>query len=202
MIKLLVPVILASTFAALSGTAQQIPFPGRSPLRENVNARPTADNQQPGPSLDETMKWLQQRFPAPFEVEAKAGNHFNEIVSYSTVLVDWTGCSAHFRSDREYNHNGESVKRTVEQTIPLGDVDPSSIQAYPLQVPGLLWDVPGISISTSYDRRSILDTFQTPDQHSSYTNLTFTDPSGEWEPRVITALQHAVEICGGRPEIF
>ena len=94
------------------------------------------------------------------------------------------------------------MKRIVEQTIPLGDVDPSSIQAYPLQVPGLLWDVPGISISTSYERRSILDTFQAPDQHSSYTNITFTDPSGEWEPRVITALQHAVEICGGRPEVF
>jgi hypothetical protein len=71
-----------------------------------------------------------------------------------------------------------------------------------LQVPGLLWDVPGISISTSYERRSILDTFQAPDQHSSYTNLTFTDPSGEWQTRVIAALQHAVEICGGRPGVF
>ena len=199
MIKLLLPVILASTLA-ISGSAQQAP--GRSSLRGNANARPAADNQQPGPSLDETMRWLQQRFPAPFEVEAKAGNHFNESVSYSTVLVDWKGCSAHFRSDREYNHNGESVKRTVEQTIPLGDIDPSSIQPYPLQVPGLLWDVPGISISTSYERRSILDTFQAPGQHSSYTNITFTDPSGEWEPRVITALQHAVEVCGGHPEIF
>jgi hypothetical protein len=185
MIKLVFPVILALSFATTSGNAQ--PAPGRS---------------APSPSLDETMKWLQERFPAPFEIEAKAGNHFNERVLYSTVLVDWKGCSAHFRSDREYNHNGESVKRTVEQTIPLGDVDPSSIQAYPLQVPGLLWDVPGISISTSYERHSILDTFQAPDQHSSYTNLTFTDPSGEWEPRVITALQHAVEICGGRPGVF
>ena len=200
MIKLLLSVILASTFAVVSGTVQQVP--GRSLLRESANARPVVDNEQPGPSLDETLRWLQQRFPAPFEVEAKAGTHFSESVSYSTVLVDWKGCSAHFRSNREYNHNGESVKRTVEQTIPLGDVDPSSIQAYPLQVPGLLWDVPGISISTSYERRSILDTFQAPDQRSSYTNLTFTDPSGEWEPRVITALQHAVEICGGRPGAF
>jgi hypothetical protein len=200
MIKLLLPAIFGLTFAITSGSAQQAS--GSSSVRENANARSAADNSQPGPSLDDTMKWLQQRLPAPFEVEAKAGNHFNESVTYSTVLVDWKGCSAHFRSEREYNHNGENVKRTVEQTIPLGDVDPSRIQAYPLQVPGLLWDVPGISISTSYERRSILDTFQAPDPHSFYTNITFSDPSGEWEPRVITALQHAVEVCGGQPEIF
>jgi len=200
MIKLLLPVVLAVTFAITPGNAQQ--NRGRTALRENAAARAAAGTDQPGPTLNETMEWLQERFPAPFEIEAKAGDHFNESVSYSTVLVDWKGCSAHFRSDREYNHNGESVKRIIEQTIPLGDIDPSRIQPYPLQVPGLLWDVPGISISTSYERRSILDTFQAPDPHSSYTNLTFTDPSGEWEPRVITALQHAVEVCGGRPEIF
>lgn len=200
MTKLLVPVTLALTFTITSNTAQQIP--GRTLLRRNVSARPAAENDQPGPSLDQTMKWLQQRFPAPFEVDVKAGGHFNETVSYSTVLVDWKGCSAHFRSAREYNHNGETAKRTVDQTIPLGDVDPSRIQSYPLQVPGLLWDVPGISISTSYERRTILDSFQAPDKHSYFTNITFSDPSGEWEPRVIAALQHAVVVCGGRPEIF
>jgi hypothetical protein len=200
MTKLLVPVVLAITFVSTANMAQQPP--GRSSLRGNLSVRPTSVTEQPGPSLDETMKWLQQRFPAPFDVDVKAGGHFSESVSYSTVLVDWKGCSAHFRSDREYNHNGENVKRSVEQTIPLGDVDPSRIQSYPLQVPGLLWDVPGINISTSYERRSILDTFQAPDQRSYYTNITFSDPSGQWEPRVITALQHAVEVCGGRPEIF
>jgi hypothetical protein len=199
MIKLLLPV-LAVTFAITSGSAQQTPGP--TALRENGGARAAAGTDQPGPSLNETMKWLQERFPAPFEIKAKAGNTFNERVSYSTVLVDWKGCSAHFRSDREYNHNGESVKTTVEQTIPLGDVDPSRIQSFPLQVPGLLWDVPGIGIATSYEKRSILDTFQAPDPHSSYTNITFSDPSGEWLPRVVTALQHAVEVCGGQPEIF
>ena len=200
MMKLLVPVILALTFTITSNPAQQTA--GRTPPRENANARQVAERDQPGLSLDDTMKWLQQRFPAPFEVDVKAGGHFKETVSYSTVLVDWKGCSAHFRSDREYNHNGKSEKTTVEQTIPLGDVDPSRIQPFPLQVPGLLWDVPGIGIATSYEKRSILDTFQTPDPHSSYTNITFSDPSGEWGPRVITALQHAVEVCGGQPEIF
>jgi hypothetical protein len=200
MTKLVVPAILALTFAVRSDTAQQTP--GRTSTRENADAPAAAENDQPGPSLDQTMRWLQQRFPAPFEVDVKAGSHFTETVSYSTVLVDWKGCTAHFRSDREYNHNGETMKRTVEQSIPLGDVDPSSIQSYPLQVPGLLWDVPGISITTSYEKRTILDTFQAPDQHSYYTNITFSDPDGEWGPRVITALQHAVEICGGRPEIF
>ena len=200
MTKLLVSLTLALTLTTISNTAQQTP--GRTLVGEKANARPTAENDQPGPSLDDTMRWLQQRFPAPFKLDVKAGSHFHETVSYSTVLVDWKGCSVHFRSDREYNHNGESRKRTVEQTIPLGDVDPSSIQRYPLQVPGLLWDVPGISISTSYERRTILDTFQASDPHSYYTNITFSDPAGEWEPRVITALQHAVEVCGGRPEIF
>jgi hypothetical protein len=200
MTKLLVPVILTLTFTMTSSSAQQTQ--GRTLIRENVSARPAAENDQPGPSFDETMRWLQQRFPTPFEVDVKAGGHFNETVSYSTVLVGWKGCSAHFRSDREYKHNGETRKRTVEQTIPLGDVDPSSIQSYPLQVPGLLWDVPGIGISTSHERRTILDTFQAPNRHSSYTNITFSDPSGEWEPRVIAALQHAVEVCGGRPKVF
>lgn len=95
MTKLLVPVIMALTFTITSNTAQQIP--GRTLLRRNVSARPAAEKDQPGPSLDQTMKWLQQRFPAPFEVDVKAGGHFNETVSYSTVLVDWKGCSAHFR---------------------------------------------------------------------------------------------------------
>jgi hypothetical protein len=200
MIKLLAPVVLVLIWATASGSARQTQ--NATLVRENVKARPLADNPQPGPSLNDTMKWLQQRLPAPFEVDVKTSGHLNETVSYSTVLVDWKGCSAHFRSDRQYTHNGESMNRSVDQTIPLGDVDPSRIQPYPLQVPGLLWDVPGISISTAYERRTILDTFQAPDQHSSFTNITFSDPSGNLEPRVIVALQHAVEVCGGRPEIF
>ena len=199
MIRLLVPAVFALTFVA-SNAAQQTT--NRPAIRERLSARPAADNYQPGPSFDETMRWLQQRLPSPFEVDVKAGGHFNESISYSTVLVDWKGCTAHFRSPREYNHNGENNKQTVEQTIPLGDVDPSKIQPYPLQVPGLLWDVPGISISTSYERRTIIDTFQAPDQRSYYTNITFSDLSGDLEPRVIAALQHAVEVCGGRPEVF
>jgi len=68
MTKLLAPVILALTFAITSNTAQQIP--GRTLLRRNVSARPAAESNQPGPSLDETMKWLQQRLPSPFVVDA------------------------------------------------------------------------------------------------------------------------------------
>jgi HKD family nuclease len=71
-----------------------------------------------------------------------------------------------------------------------------------LQVPGLIWDVPGISISTAYERPTIVDTIQAPHQNTYYTNLTFTDPSEDLQPRIIAALQHAVDICGGRPETF
>jgi hypothetical protein len=165
-------------------------------------SRPAADVDPPSSSLDDTLRWIQQRFPSPFEVNVQAPGHLRETVSYSTVLVDWKGCSAHFRSDREHTINGEIDKHTVDQIIPLGDVDPGRIQPYPLQVPGLIWDVPGISITTAYERPTIVDTFQAPHQNSYYTNLTFTDPSGELEPRVIAALQHAVEVCGGRRANF
>jgi hypothetical protein len=164
--------------------------------------RPAADVDPPSSSLDDTLRWIQQRFPAPFQVDVQAGGHLQETVSYSTVLVDWKGCSAHFRSDREHTINGEIDKHTVDQIIPLGDVDPDRIQPYPLQVPGLIWDVPGISISTAYERPTIIDTFQSPRQNSYYTNLTFTDASGNLEAHVIAALRHAVEICGGRPGSF
>jgi hypothetical protein len=167
-----------------------------------AKARPTPDTPQPDSSLDDTLRWIQQKLPAPFEVNVQAGGHLSETVSYSTVLVDWKGCSAHFRSERNHTINGEIDEHTVDQIIPLRDVDPSRIQPYPLQVPGLIWDVPGISISTAYERRTIVDTFQAPRQNSYYTNLTFTDPSGDLEPRIVAALQHAVEICGGRPETF
>ena len=200
MAKFLFLSILALTFAITPDDAQQTQT--RALVRERLVARAPAEADQQNSSLNDTMKWLQQRLPSPFEVSVKAGGHFDETVSYSTVLVDWKACSAHFRSDREHTFNGEIDKRTVDQIIPLGDVDPSRIQPYPLQVPGLVWDVPGISISTSYERRTIIDTFQTPSRNSYYTNITFSDPSGDTEPRVIAALRHAVAVCGGRPETF
>jgi hypothetical protein len=200
MAKFLFLSILALTFAITPDDAQQTQT--RALVRQRVAARAPAETGQQNSSLNDTMRWLQQRLPSPFEVDVKAGGHFDETVSYSTVLVDWKGCSAHFRSDREHTLNGEIDKRTVDQIIPLGDVDPSRIQPYPLQVPGLVWDVPGISISTSYERRTIIDTFQAPSPNSYYTNITFSDSSGESEPRVIAALRHAVAVCGGRPATF
>jgi hypothetical protein len=195
--------LFALTSGLLLNAAQQVHqqnVANVTPAR--AKARPRADTPQPDSSLDDTLRWIQQKLPAPFEVNVQAGGHLNETVSYSTILVDWKGCSAHFRSERNHAFNGEIDKHTVDQIIPLHDVDPSRIQPYPLQVPGLIWDVPGISISTAYERRTIVDTFQAPHQNSYYTNLTLTDPSGDLEPRIVAALQHAVDICGGRPETF
>ena len=205
MSRFLVLSLLALISGLLLDAAQQVhqqDVSGVAPAR--AKARPAADTPQPDSSLDDTLRWIQQRLPAPFEVNVQAGGHLSETVSYSTVLVDWKGCSAHFRSERSHTLNGEIDKHTVEQIIPLHDVDPSRIQLYPLQVPGLVWDVPGISISTSYERRSIVDTFQAP-QQTYYTNLTYTDElqdSDDTEPRMIAALRHAVAVCGGRPDTF
>ena len=171
-------------------------------VRERAPARPPAEVDQQNSSLNDTMRWLQQRFPSPFQVDVKARGHFDETVSYSTVLVDWKGCSAHFRSERRHTFNGQIDEHTVDQIIPLGDVDPSRIQPFPLQVSGLVWDVPGISIATVYDRRTIVDTFQAPGPSSYYTNITFSDPNGELESRVIAALRHAVQLCGGQTQTF
>jgi hypothetical protein len=195
--------LFALTSGLLLNAAQQVHqqnVANVAPAR--AKARPAADTPQPDSSLDDTLRWVQQKLPAPFEVNVQAGGHLSETVSYSTVLVDWKVCSAHFRSERNHTLNGEIEKHTVDQIIPLHDVDPSRIQPYPLQVPGLIWDVPGISISTAYERRTIVDTFQAPRQNSYYTNLTFTDSTGDLEPRIVAALQHAVEVCGGRPETF
>jgi hypothetical protein len=199
--------LFLSVFALTSGllldaTQQVHQQTVSSVAHARAKARPPADTPQPDSSLDDTLRWVQQKLPAPFKVNVQAGGRLNETVSYSTVLVDWKGCSAHFRSERNHTFNGEIDKHTVDQIIPLHDVDPSRVQPYPLQVPGLIWDVPGISISTAYERRTIVDTFQAPHQNSFYTNLTFTDPSRDSEPRMIAALQHAVDICGGRPETF
>lgn len=195
--------VFALTSGLLLNAAQQVHQQNVSSVAHaRAKARPRADTPQPDSSLDDTLRWIQQKLPAPFEVNVQAGGHLSETVSYSTILVDWKGCSAHFRSERNHTFNGEIDKHTVDQIIPLHDVDPSRIQPYPLQVPGLIWDVPGISISTAYERRTIVDTFQAPHQNSFYTNLTFTDRSGDSEPRMIAALQHAVDICGGRPETF
>jgi hypothetical protein len=203
MSKFLFLSLLALASGLLLDAAQQVHQQSVSDVvSARVKARPTPDTPQPDSSLDDTLRWIQQKLPAPFEVNVQAGGHLSETVSYSTVLVDWKGCSAHFRSERNHTINGEIDKHTIDQIIPLHDVDPSRIQPYPLQVPGLIWDVPGISISTAYERRTIVDTFQAPRQNSYYTNLTFTDPSGDLEPRIVAALQHAVEICGGRPETF
>jgi hypothetical protein len=200
MAKFLFLSFLALTFGITLHAARQTQT--RALVRERVPARAPSEIDQQNSSLNDTLRWLQQRLPSPFQVDVKAGGRFDETVSYSTVLVDWKGCSAHFRSEREHTFNGEIDKHTVDQIIPLGDVDPSRIQPYPLQVPGLVWDVPGISISTAYDRRTIVDTFQAPSHNSYYTNITFSDPSGDTEPRVIAALQHAVQICGGHPQTF
>jgi hypothetical protein len=195
--------VFALTSGLLLNATQQVHQQNVSSVAHaRAKARPPADTPQPDSSLDDTLRWIQQKLPAPFEVNVQAGGRLSETVSYSTVLVDWKGCSAHFRSERNHTFNGEIDKHTVDQIIPLHDVDPSRVQPYPLQVPGLIWDVPGISISTAYERRTIVDTFQAPHQNSFYTNLTFTDPSRDSEPRMIAALQHAVDICGGRPETF
>ncbi len=195
--------LLALTSGLLLNAAQQVhqqTVSSVAPAR--AKARPSADTPQPDSSLDDTLRWIQQKLPAPFEVNVQAGGHLSETVSYSTALVDWKGCSAHFRSERNHTLNGETDKHTVDQIIPLHDVDPSRIQPYPLQVPGLIWDVPGISISTSYERRTIVDTFQAPHQNTYYTNLTYTDSLEDSGPRLIAALQHAVAVCGGRPDTF
>ena len=203
--KLLFISLLALTSGLMLNAAQrvhQLNVSNVSAVR--AKARPAADTPQPDSSLDDTLRCIQQKLPAPFEVNVQAGGHLSETVSYSTVLVDWKGCSAHFRSERNHTLNGEIDKHTVEQVIPLRDVDPSRIQPYPLQVPGLIWDVPGISISTAYERRTIVDTFQAPHQ-TYYTNLTYTDESEDSEnsePRMIAALRHAVAVCGGRPDTF
>jgi hypothetical protein len=205
MSKFLLLSVLALASGLLLDATQQVHqqnVPSIAPTR--AKARLAADTPPPDSSLDDTLRWIQQRLPAPFEVNVQAGGHLSETVSYSTVLLDWKGCSAHFRSERNHTLNGEIDKHTVDQIIPLHDVDPSRIQLYPLQVPGLVWDVPGISISTSYERRTIVDTFQAP-QQTYYTNLTYTDESGDSEdsePRMIAALRHAVAVCGGRPDTF
>ena len=142
--KLLAIPLIAITFACLVNATQQArqrTVAGKAVVTDK--ARPTGAVDPPSSSLDDTLRWIQQRFPAPFEVDVQAPGHVRETVSYSTVLVDWKGCSAHFRSHREHTINGEIEKHAVDQTIPLGDVDPSRIQPYPLQVPGLIWDVPG-----------------------------------------------------------
>jgi hypothetical protein len=194
--------VLALSSGLLLSAAQQAHPQNVANISVRPKARPAADSPQPDSSLDDTLRWIQQKLPAPFELDVQAGGRLSETVSYSTVLVDWKGCSAHFRSERNHTFNGEIDRHTVEQIIPLHDVDPSRIQPYPLQVPGLIWDVPGISISTSYERRTIVDTFQAPHQNSYYTNLTYTDPLEDSEPRLIAALQHAVAVCGGRPDTF
>lgn len=205
MSKFLILSLLALASGLLLDATQQVHQQQVSSIvPARAKARPSADTPQPDSSLDDTLRWIQQRLPAPFEVDVQAGGHLSETVSYSTVLVDWKGCSAHFRSERNHTLNGEIDKHTVDQIIPLHDVDPSRIQLYPLQVPGLVWDVPGISISTSYERRTIVDTLQAP-QQTYYTNLTYTDESEDSEdsePRMIAALRHAVAVCGGRPDTF
>ena len=205
MSKFLLLSLLALVSGLLLDATQQVHQQKVSSIAPaRAKARLAADTPQPDSSLDDTLRWIQQRLPAPFEVDVQAGGHLSETVSYSTVLVDWKGCSAHFRSERNHTLNGQIDKHTVDQIIPLHDVDPSRIQLYPLQVPGLVWDVPGISISTSYERRSIVDTFQAP-QQTYYTNLTYTDESQDSEdsePRMIAALRHAVAVCGGRPDTF
>ena len=201
--KFLVLSLFALIFGLMLNAAQEAHQQNvASVAAVRAKARPAPDNPQPDSSLDDTLRWIQQKLPAPFEVDVQAGGHLKETVSYSTILVDWKGCSAHFRSERNHTFNGEIDKHTVEQIIPLHDVDPSRIQAYPLQVPGLIWDVPGLSISTSYERRTIVDTFQAPHQNTYYTNLTYSDPLEDSEPRLIAALQHAVAVCGGRPDTF
>jgi hypothetical protein len=203
MAKFLVVSILALTSGLMLNAAQQAHQQNVTNVAAiRAKARPVPDAPQPDSSLDDTLRWVQQKLPASFEVNVQAGGRLRETVSYSTVLVDWKGCSAHFRSERNHTLNGEVDKHTVDQIIPLHDVDPSRIQPYPLQVPGLIWDVPGISISTAYERPTIVDTIQAPHQNTYYTNLTFTDPSEDLQPRIIAALQHAVDICGGRPETF
>ena len=205
MSKFLILSLLALASGLLLDATQQVHQQKVSSIvPARAKARPAADTPQPDSSLDDTLRWIQQRLPAPFEVDVQAGGHLSETVSYSTVLVDWKGCSAHFRSERNHTRNGEIDKHTVDQIIPLHDVDPSRIQLYPLQVPGLVWDLPGISISTSYERRTIVDTLQAP-QQTYYTNLTYTDESEDSEdsePRMIAALRHAVAVCGGRPDTF
>jgi hypothetical protein len=201
--KFLVLSLFALIFGLILNAAQEAHQQNvASAAAVRAKARTAPDNPQPDSSLDDTLRWIQQKLPAPFEVDVQAGGHLKETVSYSTILVDWKGCSAHFRSERNHTLNGEIDKHTVEQIVPLHDVDPSRIQPYPLQVPGLIWDVPGISISTSYERRTIVDTFQAPHQNTYYTNLTYTDPLEDSEPRLIAALQHAVAVCGGRPDTF
>jgi len=163
--------ILALISGLLLSAAQQVhqqDVSNVAPAR--AKTRPAADTPQPDSSLDDTLRWIQQRLPAPFEVDVQAGGHLNETVSYSTVLVDWKGCSAHFRSERNHTFNGEIDKHTVDQIIPLHDVDPSRIQLYPLQVPGLVWDVPGISISTSYERRTIVTPSKRPTRPTTRTS--------------------------------
>src|SRR5258708_23651263 len=112
--------ILALISGLLLSAAQQVhqqDVSNVAPAR--AKTRPAADTPQPDSSLDDTLRWIQQRLPAPFEVDVQAGGHLNETVSYSTVLVDLKGCSAHFPSERHHTFNREVHQHTAHQTHSL-----------------------------------------------------------------------------------
>src|SRR5437016_4449254 len=104
------------SFAVLLNAAQQVRqqnVSSTSALR--AKTPPASEVPPPNSTLDETLRWIQQKFPSPFEVNVQAGGSLRETVSYSTTLVDWKGCTVHFRSEREHTFNGEIDKHTVDQ---------------------------------------------------------------------------------------
>lgn len=155
-----------------------------------------------GPSLKETLKWLESNVQAQIEHTDQAGETTTYLVG---KMMNLGACKVRWWITEEITRGGSSVRPSSSwrYTVSLSSLDPEQVT--------ILDNYPGfsaVSLSTTNNDTA----FRIGDSSSSTTNKDVTPETetntvqiytrSENAKRLANAFQNAIRLCGGKKEPF
>jgi hypothetical protein len=155
--------------------------------------------QQVGPSLEETTTWLTQAFVDYGPVTEARGS----VLGASIPTVAITGCQVTLAIKR--SNDGQAYLTQTDQ-FSFGSLDPESITTspHPSSSPGMIDSWTSINVHSTASPQ-ITETYTDGDGSKSTTVssvqwvMHIEDP---FTPRFVSALKHAIQLCGGKKAAF
>jgi hypothetical protein len=224
-------VLLLAALVAPSGTEAQAPKrpdpppQGRArklePPQKNSSILSREQRVTPpdkGPTLDETLVWLQGQFAAhggytfcqPLTGTAWAGH------TYATSVETYDGCVLGLRiQDHGTFEDGGARPQTrvYECAIPLGDLNATDITIRQVQGCGPEWQQFVVTLATYTGAKTIRVRYTATtktdtgvetvaDERQTWNVVSFGFETREIAERVAKGISHAIKLCGGKESPF
>jgi hypothetical protein len=192
----------------------------------------SSSSQAEQPDLKETIEWINQTYnPLPsyknhsVRESQVVENGIYVTIDRKTTILRLDGCAATIEEKQDPNLRLSTDVHLVTETetFNLGDIDPTRIKVEKIAGtaaamrcdinPDLTCDEAEIGLHTRNQKQAIKDhrvmeyPKETGAAHMSVTDSL--DDSAflfvndlEYLPRLVTALKHGIELCGGKPSSF